>query len=210
MEQDPTLAPASTPEPASSIPRQVRLIRAVFVAAVLLLAGTAVLAYYSTAQNAQNAGWVDHTYEVIITTNQVFSELRGATATARGYALTADPSLKDRYQEYSAAIPARIDVLDTLVGDNPEQRGRVASLRSLAGQVLQGLAQTIAARDGHALVDRALVPPVLDTHRQMDDVVTLTRQMAATEADLLAERRSRASEGRHLTIGAIVVGNVIS
>src|SRR6185437_17122176 len=104
MRQASMPAAAPAPEPPSSIPRQIRLVRAVFVAAVLLLAGVAALAYYSTAQNAQNAHWVDHTYDVIITTNQVFSELRGAAATARGYALTGDASLKDRYQEYTNAI----------------------------------------------------------------------------------------------------------
>jgi signal transduction histidine kinase len=202
--------PAPAPEPASSIPRQIRLIRAVFVAAVLLLAGVAALAYYVMVQNAENARWVDHTYDVIITTGQVFSDLRGATATARGYAMTGDASLEDRYQEYTTAIPAEITRLRELIGDNPGQVARVARLQQLAEAVLQGLARTVAGRAGDGAADRTRVAPVLDSHRLMDQVVTVTRQMAAVEGRLLTERRDRAGEGRRLTIGVIVVGNVLS
>jgi signal transduction histidine kinase len=203
-------APGTAPGPLSSIPRQLRLIRIVFVAALLSLAGAAALAYYSTTQNAENARWVDHTYEVIITTNKVFSELRGATATARGYATTADASLRDRYREYSTAIPAEIAELRRLVGDNSQELARVQDLERLSREILQGLEQTMAARAISPVADKALIPPVLDSHRRMDDVVTVTRLMTADEDRLLAERRSRAGEGRRLTIGVIVVGNVVS
>jgi signal transduction histidine kinase len=204
-------APAPVPEPPSSIPRQVRLIRAVFVAALLSLAGIAALAYYSTAQDAENARWVDHTYEVIITTDQVFSDLRGATATARGYVMTADPSLRERYSEYAASILPRIDSLRSLIGDNPPQVARVDRLRALAAQELQGLAQMMAARPPHAaLGDRTTVAPVLESHQLMDRLVVLTQDTVADEQRLLVERRGRAAGGRRLTLGIIVVGEVVS
>ena len=199
--------PAPTPHRSSPVPRQIRLIRAIFVAAVLLLAGLAALAYYSTAANAEDARWVDHTYDVIITTGQVFSDLRGATATARGYAMTGDASLLDRYRGYAAAVPAEVDALGRLTADNATQVTRVEALRRLAGQVLQGLARTLAARGGSAA---ALMPPVLESHRLMDDVVTVTRQMQDQEDRLLRERRSRAAQGRGRTLTVIVGGNVLS
>lgn len=211
MEEISKHMPAPTPEPPSSISRQVRIIRVLFIAALLLLAGLAALAYYSSAQNADNARWVDHTYEVIITTDQVFSDLRGATATARGYVMTADPSLQYRYQEYTAGILPRIDALQEQVGDNPEQVERVNRLRSLAQQELQGLAQMMTTQSRHgAVADKSLAAPVLDTHRQLDDVVTVTRQMVTEESRLLAERRERAAKGRQITIGIILIGNLVS
>lgn len=211
MDQDPTLVPAPAPGPLSSIPRQVRLIRVIFVAAVLLLAGIAALAYYSTTQNADNARWVDHTYEVIITTNQVFSDLRGATATARGYVMTADPGLRDRYREYAAGILPRIEALEKLVGDNPGQHERIDSLRNLAREELEGLAQLMAVpQPGTAAAYKANLEPVLDTHRQMDELVTVTQQMVGEEKRLLEQRRARAAEGRRLTVAVIVVGDATS
>jgi signal transduction histidine kinase len=211
MEQDSMVVPATAPEPPSSIPRQVRLIRVVFVAALLLLAGIAALAYYNTAENAESIHWVDHTYEVIIGTDQVFSDLRGATATARGYVMTADPSLRERYREYAGAIPGEIDALAHLISDNPRQIPRVENLRRLAASEMQGLEQMMASRQpGTAVADRAMVAPVLDTHHRMDDVVTVTREMVAEENRLLGERRAHALAGRHLAIYIILVGNALS
>jgi signal transduction histidine kinase len=202
---------APAPEPASDIPHQIRLICVVFVAAVLLLAGVGALAYYSTAQDTDNARWVDHTYEVIITTGQVFSDLRGATATARGYLITADPSLLDRYHAYSAGIPAQLDRLRVLISDNPVQVQRVAALRQLAGQELQGLAQAIAARPhGNAVADKSLVTPVLDSHQQMDDMIGLTGQMVDAERRLLTQRRDLVAEGRRFTVGMLIIGGIVS
>ena len=190
---------------------QVRLIRAVFIAALLLLAGVAVLAYYSTAQNADNAKWVDHTYEVIIDTGLVFSDLRGATATARGYVMTDDPELLGRYHEYSAAIPAHVDAVRQLIGDNPTQVARLERLRTLVDQELKSLAQMLAAhRPGAAVADKSAVAPVLDSHHQMDDVVILTRQMVAEEDQLLTMRRTEASRVRRVTLWIIVAGNIVS
>ena len=190
---------------------QIHLIRAVFIAAVLLLAGVAWLAYYSTSQTAENTRWVDHTYQVILETGQVFSDLRGATATARGYALTADPSLLALYRQYAAAIPPAIDALDALVADNPPQVARVDRLRKLTEQELAGLVQLVAAYPpGAAHADRKAVAPVLESHHQMDELVLLTQQLVAAEDQLLVRRRADAARGRHVTQWAIAAGNLVS
>lgn len=190
---------------------QVRLIRMVFVAALLLLAGVAALAYYSAAQNAENARWVDHTYQVIIDTGQVYSDLRGATAAARGYVLTADPGLLDRYRAYAAAVPAQADALRRLVADNPSQAARAERLSRLADLALGNLQGTVASHPaGFTVADKAVVVPVLDSRRQMDQVIALTQQMVAEEDQLLASRRSDAAQGRRTTLWIIVAGNLVS
>ena len=190
---------------------QVRLVRMVFVAALLLLAGVATLAYYSTAQNAENARWVDHTYQVIIETGQVYSDLRGATATARGYVMSADPSMLDLYRTYAAAVPVQADALRQLVVDNPPQAARAASLSRLADLELKGLQGTVAGHPaGFTGADQAVVAPVLASHRQMDQVVALTQQMVAEEDQLLAARRSDAAQGRRTTLWIIAAGNLVS
>lgn len=190
---------------------QVRLIRAVFIAAVLLLAGVAVLAYYSTRENAEDARWVDHTYEVIIGTGAVFSDLRGATAAARGYAMTDDPSLLERYREYASSVPVRIAAVRGLIGDNPPQVARLERLSKLADLELQSLLRLVASHQASAKVaDKSVMAPILDSHRQMDDVVVLTQQMVAEESQLLAARRDEAARGRRVTLWIIVAGSVVS
>lgn len=206
---DDAVAEAGLP-PFSAL-RQVRLIRAVFIAAVLALAGVAVLAYYSTGQNAEDARWVDHTYEVIVDTGAVFSDLRGATASARGYAMTNDPSLLERYREYASAVPVKIEAVRGLIGDNPPQVARLERLSKLADQELHSLLQLVTSHQASAtVVDESVVAPIMASHRQMDDVVTVTQQMVAEEDQLLAARRAEAARGRRVTLWVIVAGNLVS
>ncbi|HSN18126.1 MAG TPA: CHASE3 domain-containing protein [Gammaproteobacteria bacterium] len=204
---DEMTGPGSAPPP---VPRQLRLVFTVFIAALLLLAGVASLAYYSTAQNAKSARWVDHTYQVIVKTGQVFADLRGATATARGYLITGDASLLGLYRQYASAVLPGIDALRPMVADNPAQLAGVEAMHKVTAQELQGLAEMLLRHPMTAASNKVVATPVTASHRQMDELAALTEQMVTAERQLLATRSAEASRGRHLTLWVIAAGNLVS
>ncbi|HEY3859228.1 MAG TPA: ATP-binding protein [Gammaproteobacteria bacterium] len=190
---------------------QLRIIRTVFIAALLLLACVAALAYLNSRKNAEDDLWVGHTYQVIIVTGQIFSDERGAAATARGYLLTGDPSSLVLYRNFSQAIPVNLDLLQGLVADNPDEVKRVLELRRANDIVLQSLAHAIGLRQQAAPnIDGALVAQVMQSHQSLDQTQSLTTDMVRVENQLLATRRAEAMRGRDITVWLIVAGTVVS
>ncbi|HEY4127368.1 MAG TPA: CHASE3 domain-containing protein [Gammaproteobacteria bacterium] len=201
----------TAPPETRASPHQVRMIRIVFIAALLLLACVAVLAYLSARKNDDDDRWVNHTYQVIIVTGQIFSDERGAAATARGYLLTGDPSSLALYRSFSQAIPANLELLQGLTIDNPDEVQRVTELRRGNEVVLKSLAQAIALRQQRApKLDGALVAQVLQGHQSLDHTQSLTTDIVRKENGLLAERRAEAIRGRRITVWVIVAGTVVS
>ncbi len=200
-----------TPPPPNPLSRQVRLIGAVFIAAVLSLAGVAALAYRSTLKNAENDRWVDHTYEVALTAEQVFSDERGAAATARGYLVTGDPKFLTAYDSFRGSIAHGLDALAALVVDNPDEIARIARLRSENDALLQQLADTVKARQNDApKLAPALIDLVTETNHGMAVVRATTAEVTAAEDRLLAVRRETAARGERLTLMIVVGGGTLS
>src|ERR1700733_7461304 len=161
--------------PSTTAPRQIRLVALVFLVALLVLAGIATLAYFDARKNSDNDRWVDHTYEVIVTAEQVFSDERGAAATARGYLLTGDPKFMKGYVTFRGAISGELDALAVLVTDNPDEVIHVADLRRSNDSLLRQLADIVQLRDhGAPKPDSTLVALVADSNRGMGELRIIT------------------------------------
>jgi signal transduction histidine kinase len=195
-------------EPTSS---QVHIIRAVFAAALLLLAGVAALSYHSALKAADNDRWVDHTYVVMQSAEQIFSDERGAAATARGYLLTGDPKFLKAYDAFRGSNSQQLDTLAALVVDNPDEVARVASLRHDSDALLQLLADTVKARQStDPKLAPALVALVADSNHDMAVVRATTAQVAAAEDRLLAMRRDAAERDDRITLITVAGGGSLS
>jgi signal transduction histidine kinase len=203
----------STAVPAwsESISRRVHLIRIVFVAALAMLAAITVLTYLSLRGNAENEHWVDHTYEVVVAAEQVFSDERGAAATARGYLLTGDPRFLKAYTSFRAAIAGELDALAALVADNPDEVARIAGLRRSSDALLGQLAAGMQLRE-HAAprLDPALTTLVADSNHGMGELRVATGDVVAAENRLLLVRRQEAARGDRLTLMTMAGGVALS
>jgi signal transduction histidine kinase len=204
-------AAAPTTSSSSSNPRQIRLVALVFLAALLVLAGIATLAYLDSRKNFENDRWVDHTYEVIGTVEQVFSDERGATATARGYLITGDPRFMKGYAAFRDAIAGELATLATLVTDNADEVARVADLRRGNDALLRQLADIVQMRDhGVSRSDSGLVALVTDSNHAMAGQRLITTGMVSVENRLLTMRRDEATRGERLTLASMLIGVILS
>lgn len=195
----------------TSIPRPIRLVALVFLAALLALAGIATLAYFDSRNNFENDRWVDHTYEVIVTAEQVFSDERGATATARGYLLTGDPKFMQGYATFRGAISGELDALTALVADNTDEMDRIAGLRRDNDALLALLASLVQMRDhGAAKSDAVLLALVADSNRAMGRLRVTTAGIETAEDRLLELRRENAARGERVTLLTLLGGVTLS
>jgi signal transduction histidine kinase len=209
--EKPGTSASAVPMPSTPIPRQIRLVGFVFLAALLVLAGIATFAYLGALKNSENDRWVDHTYEVIVTAEQVFSDERGAAATARGYLLTGDPKFMKGYATFRDAISGELDALAALVADNPDEATRAADLRRGNDSLLRQLADIVQLRvHGAPRPDPALDALVVDSNHGMAGLRVITAGIVTAEDRLLTQRRDEAARGERSTLATMLGGVALS
>jgi PAS domain S-box-containing protein len=104
--------------------------RAVLIPVVLLvlLAVTLVLEIVLLTNSLQ---WVDHADQVIASTRQLMRFTVDMETGVRGYHLTNDLSFLNPYHNAKSQFLDRLQALQQLSGDNPQQQARLRALREL-------------------------------------------------------------------------------
>ncbi len=176
---------------------------------VMLVVASSI--FYSTSSSESNSeSWVTHTMTVRNAIQKVAGDVLDGETGIRGYLVTRDSAFLAPMYQARVAIGPDLSNLAALVADNPVERARVATLRSLVGA---GYQFTLAA-----------IPPVTDPaarsrwlYRQKsstDAIRTVLASMSATEETLLATRervvandRVHANVAVGLALGAgLVIG----
>jgi PAS domain S-box-containing protein len=188
------------------------LVGAGFLAALAALIVVAALSYRSIASFRDRAQWVEHTREVLRTTELIFSDLKDAETGVRGYVITGDKSYLEPYASASTGISQHLQRLAGLTADNPVQAARSRELARLATQGLVEAERTLRYyREG----SQPRLPPEvlrqLDSGKAvMDGVRVLVARLHHDEEMLLRKRGEESERAARHTIAIIVAGNLAS
>jgi signal transduction histidine kinase/CheY-like chemotaxis protein/CHASE3 domain sensor protein len=98
---------------------------------ILLVLVVGYVSYNAILLQQENAGWVDHTREVMRVSTSVKNRLLTAEANVRGFAITGNGAFETSYLQASSDIMKDVDALRKLVRDNKAQSARVDSLSDL-------------------------------------------------------------------------------
>jgi PAS domain S-box-containing protein len=132
--------------------------KGIVVVSIPVCALLAALIVFLQVQRESTAAqdWVEHTYQVRSELRQISLMMASAEAAARGYLLTGDESLLDRYRAAREEVPQHVAALRHLVGNNPEQLKRIAGVEQQIAKTVQafGAAAGGAASDGNVEMDR--------------------------------------------------------
>jgi len=126
--------------------------------------------------------WSRHSEDVIAHAEEVRQLAVDMETGLRGFALTHDRRFLAPYQHGAARLKPRLDDLEKLVADNPEQRQRVRVIRA-----------DIAAWQKQSVVDmaRPTLQGMMDRKAEMDRVRLDHDDFLAAESELAAEREAR-------------------
>ncbi len=159
-----------------------------FGAAVILLVVSAVAAYASVARLRLAEHWVGHTRDV----QSALAELNNISARAgrarTQYVDTGDNSFFEDYQSAAAEIPPKVQLIERLVGDNPEQSEPLTRLKSVTSHRLGVLNRSVQLKlSGSQDVQEQtrLRQELLEVSTEAD---TLLQQMQNNEQLLLDKR----------------------
>src|SRR5882724_7075394 len=102
-----------------------------YSASLLLLLCGSIASYISINDLLHSTNMVNHTYSVIIETENIISGLKDAETGQRGYILTNDTTFLEPYKTGKAKAVTALDSAAFLTLDNPAQQIDAKALDSL-------------------------------------------------------------------------------
>jgi signal transduction histidine kinase/CHASE3 domain sensor protein len=165
-----------------------KLVSAILLAAVLIVAGNAWLAFRAEQVLAESESWVAHTWEVIAGVEYATSLVKDSETGARGYLITGDPNYLLTRAEASRLLPGQLDHLKALVQDNPPQERRMVELAELATHRIALIDYTVGVRQAQGQAAAFAVVREGLGIREMDRLRILSAHIQELERGLLTRR----------------------
>jgi PAS domain S-box-containing protein len=168
---------------------------------VALLALNAGLAYHNTRQLREDAGWVDHTHEVLDLTSDVLQALVDAETGERGFLLTRRDEFLRPYHAAVARLPERMAQLKDKTKDDPRRQDQIQQLEAMTAARLALLKERIDLRRKRERDTEAL-DAAKKGMEQMDAIRGLVATMEQEERALLKEREQRSSRAYQIAVSS--------
>jgi len=175
--------------------------------ALAVLAVNALLAYRNTRQLYDDAGWVDHTHQVLRGLAGVTEAVLEAESGQRGYLINGDAALRESYRGAPAAVARRIDAVEALTADNPSQQARIPALREAVAAKFRLMDLNVARRDNGEPIEPGRVVQGRQSMAVIRDAVAA---MEAEEIRLLSARDESTSQSYRRTNVSFAVASVLA
>lgn len=198
------------PKTPGALNRKTRLTLLLAMTAILLvflLSG--IVAYLNTRTLHASAGMVSHTYEVLSVLDEVVSLAKDAETGQRGYLITGDDRYLNPYLTAVGRINERLDYLQLLTQDNPNQQARIPKLRSRVTTRLKYLEDNIALRKKEGF-EAARNSIRTDRGKDaMDELRSQADVMRDDEQALLSRRLEEMSTAYRTAVGSGVLSCLV-
>ena len=153
---------------------------------------------------------IDHTYQVIATSQELLSVLTDAETGQRGYIITGDRQFLEPYDSARQRISSVLDKLSQLAAIDPLQKARIDSLRRLSELKMAELDQTVTlAEGGNTAAATERVRGGVGK-QYMDQIRAKVDEVTGAEEDLLVQRQRELNEARRSDLIATVTFVVIA
>lgn len=190
-----------------ALERKVRVTFA-FGGACLILVG--VISYRAVGSLRVDAGWVDHTHQVLAALNELLSTITDAETGVRGYVITGSEVYLEPFESAMEKIGTRQNELRAMTQDNPMQQGSLDELEPLIAERISIFRRVIELRrtQGFAGAQAAISTGAgKDVH---DRIRAHIAKMAGVETGLLKERDARARHSSLVAKAVIFSGSLVA
>jgi methyl-accepting chemotaxis protein len=181
-----------------------------YLAAGVFLLVIGVFSYVSVNRIDNTTHWVDHTYQVITTVNQVTITLLNAETGQRGYIITGDVSYLEPYNGAQASLDSEIKTLRNLTSDNPTEQQNIDVLQTLVADKMAVLTTTVQVRTTQGFEAAQTIVLTGTGKTIMDNIRTTITGIVNTEQTLLATRLASQVTTVNTTRIVIIAGAIIA
>lgn len=187
-----------------------RKLYAGFAAVLAVMLVVSAVAFNGVQSLQENAGWVDHTHNVLNGLDEIVSNIKDAETGQRGFLITGEDRYLEPYNFGSAEVQGSIDHVAFLTSDNAVQQERIAELQGWVDAKLAELAETIELRRVEGF-EAARTVVLTDAGKESaDNIRAIIDTMTAEEASLLIVRDADAAASTQLVKTAVLAGGLIA
>lgn len=175
--------------------------------ALLVLAISSIVSYYSINKLIEQSRWLDHTNGIILNLENILSKIRSAETSQRGYLLTGDASFLKAFNESQPKTMEICDEVQRLTADNPIQQLNMGDLRPL---IIQRYAKMQKMIDLYKIEKKSSVEGLMSGSAIMDACVNTIANMQAEEHRLLKIRTKEVESYAYYAPIIIVVSSLFA
>ncbi|HEX8023336.1 response regulator [Mucilaginibacter sp.] len=180
-----------------------------FVVSIILVFVVGVLSYTSIRQFEEDNVWVDHTQNVIRSSNNLLQHLIDAETGMRGYGATNKKTFLDPYNEALPRIGVDLQELRDLTKDNLVQQARIDSLTSLVSSQRAILKTDIDTREAKGLDFMVQNDMFLNGKHNMDMIRSIIANVIKSESQFLHDRKKSSETASDRAVRIIIFGSII-
>ena len=179
---------------------------AVFLVAMALLIFAGGYTYTTSVAFADSVEWVAHTQDVRVALAELSGSVAGAELAQRDFLLTAEPGRKNAFEQLIAESTTRLELLASLVADNPSQVANLAVLRSAVTRRIEEMRGAFSAFDHFGVAAaRAVVSVARRTGGGAADIFAQAHRMDEVEVRLLRGRQAASERNRLITFISLMI-----
>ena len=165
----------------------------------------ALVAYSVSKEEIESADWVTHTEEVIASLEGIQRYALDAESTGRGFLISGDLGLFEKYSMLLPVIDAKIGAFRTLTIDNLNQQQYADLLLAKAHLKFSDLTKLIHLRRDGGLEAIRKESSLERGRAEMDAIKSTIGKMIGEENRLLAQRKNARDKSIHLVWGTIAI-----
>ena len=154
---------------------------------------------------------VVHSYQVLNASDEVLLHMEDAETGQRGFIITGNVAFLSPYEAaLNVTVPEQMGRLGRLIDDRTSQRKRVTELRALTTEKFQELSTTIAIRKERGFEAAQTVVSQQAGKKAMDSIRIVTRDIQASEAQLLSERTTEVQKDERRIVAIAIATTFLS
>ena len=167
-------------------------IRSGYLGAFILLLVSYIVSFVSTQNLVRQSARINHSNEVLRTLDNVLRYVTESESAARGYLITNNQNLLDKFHKSGFKADSAWMVVKQLTSDNAVQQKNVDSVKRLIDSKLDLMRQGLLFYDStHTL--KPLLSNQRNSIQKMDNVENYIHFVQATEVQLMYKRTDKAS-----------------
>ncbi len=175
-----------------------------FALSLATLTTIGLISYQSTNELIETSRQENHTYEVLSQIENLNLQLISAETGQRGYIITGEQRYLEPYNASIELLNQKVNELQRLTADNPNQQNRLDILQPLLNQRVAVMKDIIELRQVQGL-ESAQKVILTDRDKQlMDQIQKVIQAMKTEENALLKQRSEKAQAAAQQTLASIV------
>lgn len=192
----------------------IRSIQIVFVLSSILLLVSLIASFTSIRRLVEAIGWVDHTYQVMMTTDKIAYSLVETESSHRGYVIVKNEDMYGRYRNSKSLTWQYFENVREMTKDNPYQQDNLEKLSNLLTERFAQMEKVLAiASENEA--ERATLfvkdsKEIMKGREIKDQIYNQMHRVRNSEETLMEQRKKELETYTGFTPILLVITGLIS